>query len=472
MPARLHARRRWPPTTETLFVAAIALLGLRIGLRPIGDNSAFVHIRTGIEMVAGHGIPRRDPYSFTALDQRWIVQSWLPELTYGVLHKLGGYRAIVLEDGALYGVLAGVIACLARTARPLRTAGAASAAVAIGAGYWAPRPLAFGLAAFALVVLVVERQHSPWWLVPIGWVWVNSHGSFPLGLLWLVAVVGGEALDKRAWPTTSARYASCFAVGLLLGAVNPLGPRLLVFPLTLLGHREVLGRVIEWQSPNFRDGRGFLSLAGIATVVVLLGRARGRWADVVPVGMFLALGLIAQRNLPLLGVVAAAPLARALVGGRSDAAITIEGDRAGPNAVFVGAIGLAGLLFVVGTLRSPGLDVEGYPVGATRWLQLTGLLSPPVRVVAQDITGGYLILERGRSTPVFIDDRVDMYPSAISSDYQILLEGRPGVDGVLDRWRADVVLWEAKRPLATILARESGWRIVYDADGWRVFVRG
>ena len=189
-------------------------------------------------------------------------------------------------------------------------------------------------------------------------------------------------------------------------------------------------------------------------------------------GAFLVLGLLAQRNLPLLAIAVAAPLARALAAVRPETPTTADDGRPGPNVVFVGAMALAAVLFVAGTLRSAGLDVEGYPVGATKWLQLTGLLSPPVRVVAQDITGGYLILERGRETPVFIDDRVDMYPAAVSADYRTLLEGRPGVDRVLDRWRADVVLWEARRPLASILAKDQGWRIVYDAEGWQVFVRG
>ena len=88
----------------------------------------------------------------------------------------------------------------------MRTALAASVAVGVGAAYWVPRPLMFGLLALAASVFVVERRRSPWWLIPITWIWVSSHGSFLLAPAWLGARALGEAIDRRAWPAESVRY--------------------------------------------------------------------------------------------------------------------------------------------------------------------------------------------------------------------------------------------------------------------------
>src|SRR5439155_6280141 len=162
----------------------------------------------------------------------WVVQSWLPEWTYGWAHELGGYRLVVVEQAVLMAALALLLGLLARAGTPLRTALAAGIAVGAGAAYWVPRPLMFGLIAMALTVLVVERRRSPWWLVPIMWIWVSSHGSFLLAAGWLAARALGEAADTRAWPRHTLRYVGGLAAGLVVSIANPLGPRLLTFPLT------------------------------------------------------------------------------------------------------------------------------------------------------------------------------------------------------------------------------------------------
>src|SRR5687767_2501267 len=156
------------------------------------------HLRTGIDMVHGRGIPRRDPYSWTAQGVDWVVQSWLPAWTYGWVHRLGGYRLVVLEQAVLMAVLAWLVLRLARAASPSRTALSGLIVVGIGLRYWAPRPLLFGLICMALTVTIVERRRTPWLLVPVVWFWVQSHGSFPLGLAWLAARAVGEGLDWRS----------------------------------------------------------------------------------------------------------------------------------------------------------------------------------------------------------------------------------------------------------------------------------
>ena len=133
------ASRRRSPSLETLFIAVLALLGLRLGLRPLGDNSLFVHIRTGIDIVDGLGIPRVDPYSFTASGEPWVVQSWLASVMYGVIHTLAGFDGLVILHGVLYAALVTAIGAMARTGSALRTAAATALLLAVSAGQWSPR---------------------------------------------------------------------------------------------------------------------------------------------------------------------------------------------------------------------------------------------------------------------------------------------------------------------------------------------
>lgn len=466
----MPARRA--PSLESLFVGALALAGWCFGARPIGDNSMFVHLRTGIDIVDGLGIPRRDPYSFTARGEEWVVQSWLPELTYGWADRLGGAGLLVLQQAALMGALAWLIARLARTGSALRTLAAGGLALGAGIAYWSPRPLLFGLLCMALVVLVVERRASPWWLVPIVWVWVNSHGSFPLGLVWLGAVSLGWWLDARRFPSDMARYVGAFVVGLVVACVNPLGPRLLTFALTAGEKREIFNNIVEWSSPNFQSGAGLFTLAFLLPALAVLVRARPPWRDVFVVTVFLALGLIALRNLAVLAIVLAAPLGRALappVAVPADAAHERAPSRT--NLVFAAVLVIAALLFGVGGATGRGIDDRSYPVAALRFLSRAGLLREPHRLATTDVVGCYLILRNGVDARVFVDDRVDMYPVAVSRDYIRLLHGEPGALRVLDRYRIDTVLWDASRPLTTILSASPDWHRTYRRSGWVVFQR-
>ncbi len=465
------------PRLESLFVAVLVLFGFRLGVRPIADNSMFTHMRTGIDMVAGQGIPRVDPYSATAAGQPWVVQSWLPEWTYGWAHRLGGFELVVLEQAVLCAVLVIVILRLARAGSPLRTTLAGLAAVGIGAPFWSPRPLLFGLVCMALLVTVVERRLSPWVLVPLVWVWVQSHGSFPLGLAWLGARAVGEWMDWRSRPHDTLRYVTWFAAGLGASVISPLGARLLLFPLTVGEKREAFESIVEWQSPDFQGTAGRFSLVFLALALVVLIRNRVSWRDVVPVVVFLAGSLLALRILPVAAIVVAPVLGRALRRPDDYAGRPASTVAAPPalnlrlNRALLATILAAFVVFAASAFTNPPLRLAAYPVRAVTYLDDQGLLESPHRVAHQDFVGNYLTLRFGVKARVFIDDRVDMYPSKVSEDYRALLGGKPGVTEVLDRRQVDVVLWDRNLALATVLQASGRWTQVFRDGDWVVYRR-
>jgi hypothetical protein len=456
---------------ESLFMAAVVLFGFRLGARPIGDNSTFTHLRTGIDMARTGAIPRSDPYSYTAHGARWVVQSWLPEWTYGWAYRLGGFKLVVLEQAVLVAVLAWLVVRLARAGTPLRTALAGIVAVGVGTALWTPRPLLFGLICMALTITIVERRRNAWLLVPVVWVWVNSHGSFPLGLAWLGARAVGEALDWRAWPREAWRYVGGFAAGLVVSVINPLGVRLLAFPLTLGEKSKAFRNIVEWRSPDFSRGGGYFALAFLALALLLLVRARVTWRDAVPSVGFFAASLLAARNIGPLAVVLAPVLGRSL--RRSETASEAHGRSAGNprmNRAVLATIAAAFVVFGSLALTTDPIDTVGYPVESISWLEEQGLLAEPHHLAHEDFVGNYMTLRYGDMARVFVDDRFDMYPLSVSRDYDILLAARAGTMEVIDRWDIDVVLWERKLPLVQVLQAE-GWRESFGEKDYVVLQR-
>jgi hypothetical protein len=401
-------------------------------------------------------------------------------------------------NGVLTAALALLVHRLARAGSPLRTLAAALVAVAVSGPWWSPRPLLVGLICLALTILVVERASSLggdghdgetapkgragprlWLLLPIAWVWVNSHGSFPLAGVWLVAAAAGAAFDERRLVTVRFRAGLWFAGGLLLGCVNPLGPRLLLFPLAVGERREIFRLITEWKPPNFQSTPGLAAAVGLAAALVVLSRRRLPWALVLPAGVFVLLGLVAQRNLAPAGIVLAPALGAALLRRSIDAPAVAGGpatDAAPAAAVprgdrLIGAlVGVVAVVLLGNAISHGSLNLAAYPVEVLAEGERRGVIHPGRLVATQDTVGCYLILRRGREAGVFIDDRYDMYPVSVSRDYLTLLRANPGALDVLDRRSIDVVLWNRSLPLVPAL-REDGWQEVGGDETWVLLVR-
>lgn len=475
MPQFKTRSKTGPVTFEHALIAIVAVIGFVAAAGPISGNTMLLHLRTGIDIFATGTIPRSDPYSFTAAGEPWVVQSWFAEWTYGALESVGGIRLVIFEQMILVMTITLMIALLARSGSMLRTALPCVVALAIGIPEWTARPALFGVACFALTVYIVDRHRSPWWLMPIGWIWVNTHGSFPLGIAWIAMTIFGAGLDKRLDKRHLRDWSKplvLLCVGVLAGLVNPLGPKLFAFSLRVTGERgEVFGNIVEWASPDFHGAVGVTQLlaAGVAIVILINRHVPWRWA--IPTVAFFVGALFSARNLGLLAIALVPALREAL---RSDAGAVRH--LASPlSRMMVGAIACVLVLAVAATsirlIDNEPLDLERYPVAALDWMDEAGLLDQPHRVAAQDTTGCYRIFRYGATQKVFIDDRYDMYPAEVSMDYLDLLRGTADPHEILDRYEIDVVLWAEHSPLSNALDGHSDWHRVYRDDDWLVLQR-
>ncbi len=484
-------RRRWLPGPQGLVLVVAAVAGARLGLRPISDNSTLVHLRTGIDLVRTWHVPRSDPYSFTAAGHPWVVQSWFASLLNGLANEIG-HHALVFEQGLIMAGVGAAIAMAARSTTAWRSGLAALLAIAASAPGWSPRPLMFELGCLALLIVVVERRASPLWLIPIMWVWVNTHGSWPVGLAWLGARGVGELIDRRGWPRQSLTAGAGFAAGLVVSLVNPLTWRLLTFPAIAIQKRAIFKGIVEWRSPDFQSPNSFLALIFITLALVVLLRAKLPWAQLLPVCGFLPLALISERNLAPFGVVLAPALAVALAGpplhrpgglvgwaatwwnqfeDLAEVVIRVSGSVIVRLAAVLAAVGVTVALVVLAVGR-PTLRLTEYPVAATDFLQRTGRLTATHRIAAVDVIGCFLIWRAGPTVKVFIDDRYDMYPASVVSAAGTLAAGvGDGVEQVLDRYGVDTVLWSQAGVLPGTLLQLGGWRQAYSDGTWVVLER-
>lgn len=439
-----------------------ALWGLSIGLGRLGDNSFFTHLATGRLIIEG-GIPRTDPYSYTAVGTPWVVQSWLASWLYGWVDSWFGPQGIRVLMGLTSALLAWLVWRLTAPARTLigRIA-ICGLVVGIGATVWSARPLLVGLVALCIVLLAAEGRVPPWALLPVMWIWANAHGSFPLGLVALAALALGRRLDGES-PSVELRALAWAAGGTLLAALNPLGPTILTFPAHLLQRQDVLREIIEWKSPSFSDLWSRLFLVQVMIAVLALVR-RPSYRAAVPLVVFTAAALLGARNVSVASIVLVPGMAR----GLADIGSLTGREKGTVARVGVVLVLLASLVVARSALDRPAFDLTTFPVDAVAWMNQEGWRDPSINVATQDTVGNYLELVYGTDARAFLDDRVDMYPKDLVTDFVTLLHGTPGWQAVLERRQVDVVLWGANEPLVQLLSGDPSWRVLYTDGSWVV----
>ena len=457
-----------------LFGLVFALGGWRAGLSRLSDNSFFWHLRTG-RRILDHGIPHADPYSFTAAGHRWVAQSWLAETVYGALDRaVGAFGVRVLTAFTGAAVAAVTYRLVERLSRD-RLAAVGLTLAAIGASFtlWSTRPLFLGLVAFLGLLWIVEVPDS-WlgrraiWTIPVLiWLWANIHGTFSLGLVYLGLHLVGRWLEGAPFWTGRERVLTQAAViAVLVAAVNPYGPGLLLFPVELLSRGDILKRVTEWRSPDFRTIQGVMFAGWLAVFVACfaLGRNRPSRRDVVVTVPFLLLAFWAQRNIalsPLVGVAAAA---------RTVARDEPRPETASPlnRIVAVALIGL-GLVWTAQAAGEPDFDLSTYPVMAMGWMSGHGLVGR--RMMTTDAWAGYVILRYWPQQKVFVDDRYDMYPRPVIDDYIKFSDADRRWAEILDRNRIDVVVWRVNQAIVRLMEADPAWTAAYTDKRAVVLVR-
>ena len=159
------------------------------------------------------------------------MQSWLASVLFGGWRSSVGWpalRLLLVRSSAPRSSAAGSSRPRPAPGPPRRRL---TPVLFVAAEGWDQRPYLFAFAGLVLALLRCEGSMDPRWLLPAGWLWVNIHGSWPLGLLAVGALWAGARLDGGDAERRAARRASGSAAGWRVGVLNPYGLRLLTFPL-------------------------------------------------------------------------------------------------------------------------------------------------------------------------------------------------------------------------------------------------
>jgi hypothetical protein len=457
---RLGGLANLSPNLDLIYTLLFAVAGWRSLLAPVSDNSLLCHLRTGRWMIH-NGIPRADMFSFTAAGRPWVAESWLADLSYGIADRFFGMSGLTVLLAATGAAIAALWYRLALRLCGDRHNAAIVTALSLGASWtvWSPRPLLAGLLCFLLLIWIVEsgaRGRALVLVPPLMWIWANLHGSFMLGFAYLGLYLAGEWAEGRPpWARGGRALALSALAGFALCFLNPYGADLIAEPFHLLARPSVLAHVIEWRPARLDSPQALMYLAWLAALAICFAiGARVHIVRSLTISLpFVALGLLAFRNIAIAPVVTM-PVAARLISSRR--AVRVDTNPL-VKAIFAALIAALAVFWTV--RAAPGLDLRDYPVDAMRAVEARGLLGR--RLLSTDKWGDYILYQYWPRQRVFVDDRYNLYPAQIVMDMTMLADGLGDWHTVLERYRIEVVVWPPQRSAVAALDREPGWSRIF-----------
>lgn len=429
------------------------------------------HIRTGLEIISSHVIPRVDAYSFAAAGHAWFDQQWLSQIAFASAWKLGGWPTIIALRGLMVSIGVGTLylACRWQGAR-VRT----SVLLAVGGFLLAlpnlsDRPQIFAVPLFTIILwLLASRRLHPrrMALIPVlTVVWANLHGSFPLAVI-LVGVALVDDLVRRDF--RSARWVVLTLVAVALAtAATPFGPKVWSYVWELLRDPQIRKGVSEWQPPRLDSLWGVVFWASFAgtLALALVRRAHLRVADMLLVLGFGFLAADAGRNELWWGLALPVVFAGWLPARVAASERPPSGRREGlPIKIVLTVAAVALLPWWRGS--APGAFLRDAPTGVAAEVRAQPDGS---RVFGPQIWGSWFEREAPNQL-VFLDSRIELYPRPLWQDYETMYNAQPGWEATVARWRIDVVALPNDAPLTGVIAHAIGWKLVYTGSDGQVFV--
>jgi hypothetical protein len=450
---------------------AVALPVLAAVLAPMSSVDLAYQLRAGGEIIDTRAIPSVDTWTFTATGVPWVDQQWGAQVALGAVYRVTGWTGLVLLRALLTAVVVGATVTIAwrRGLDPRLAAVLTLIAFVVAAPAMALRPQLFGMACFAItLLLVVLRRDQPrgMWLIPvIVLLWANVHGSFILapvllGLAWL------EDLHDR--DQAARRTLLVGIVSVIAACLTPFGPSVWTYAVGLSSNPGVTARTTEWQPTSLRDASGLLFFASVAGVIVLIARSGRRvaWPTLLWLGVFAAIGTVAQRGVAWWPFVAVATVSGGLItpGGRPIAEGSPRVNVAVAAAVLVAMVALlpawrpldsrTGVPLAVLTDAPPGITE------ATR-----AFVRPGDRILNPQRWGSWLEFAVPQAS-VAIDSRIEFIPAEVWAAYEGVAAGVDGWREQFAAWGVTVAITEPTDASLERRLRDLGWTARYqDADG-------
>jgi hypothetical protein len=446
------------------------------------DPDVWWHIKTGELILSTHKWATTDPYSYTSFGAPWMSCEWLGDVFFATVYHLGGLRALeallIVLASAVMLALYGFATLRSGNSKAGFVAAAVMLALANPSFTLRPQMLGYLFIIFTLVALERFRQgeQRAVWLLPILFlIWINTHGSWIIGLGVIALYIACGlvdfqmgSLEARRWTKPERlRLETVFMLCLAAIPITPYGTRLAMYPFTVASSLPVsVASILEWQMMPFNLAGGKIFLALVLGFFFAQMVYRYSWS-LFEVLLFLgSVGMACVHfRFVMLFVPFFAPLLATIV-ARWFPPYDKATDKYLINFALIAAIVIAMVHYFPSQSDVQKAVADKSPVQALAYLREHPVPGPIFNAYG---FGGYMIFS-GYKT--FIDGRSELFEqTGILSDYMDITLLKPDAIKKLSMYGIQTCIMEPSEPLSTVLAAMPDWQTVYSDPVSVILVR-
>ena len=170
---------------------------------PLFDPDLWWHMKLGEYMVENLTLkPDHSIYSWTVADPNWIYNAWVPEVVFYIAHKIGGVMALhILHYLFLFSIMGLFLYFnykLGQSLNPFYLLLMLSVFISLYLNAIL-RPEMFSIVFVTLTAFIyfysISKGKNLFWLYPVLMlIWVNSHGVFVFGIIFITTAFIGELI--------------------------------------------------------------------------------------------------------------------------------------------------------------------------------------------------------------------------------------------------------------------------------------
>lgn len=485
------------------FIPSIAQIGFLIvfiacftgsGDFLLGDGDTGYHIRAGEIILKDLAVPRHDPFSFISPPLPWTAHEWLSEVVMAIVHNALGLPGIVFLFALLLSTTYWLLFRWIRSSnRNILVDLLILILVLLSSRiHWHARPHAFSLLLVVLLyqILILHKEDRGNYLYvipPMMLLWVNLHGGFIVGFIFMGIFLSGYFLgffgsneEERSVSAIRGKQLSLIcAVSVLAACVNPFGVHAFLFPFRLLSETYLMDHVDEFLSPNFHGFAPYRYLLLFLIGILGLSKAELKATELMLVLLFTSMSLYSARYIPLCAIVYSPILSKygdiliqqyrgrgsGLIAQRSRIYEEIDASAKGyaiPMFVLVFSAALAAGRIPV------HFSEKTAPKSAIEFLRAN-----PIRgkMFNNDEIGDHVIYNLYPQYKVFMDGRLDMYGTPIAKEYMEVEAIKPGWKDILAKYNINYIFFYTDSVLVRHLSTDSAWTGIYSDNVASIFLR-
>ena len=457
--------RRESARVPSLVSIACAVAVMYLGIRPVSDNDAWWHLKVGEYLLHGGAFIGPDPWNPFAT-RPLVLNQWLPEIAAFQGYEWLGLPAVAwLRCVAILLLFTAILWCTRHVADTVPALIVALTALSATGGGLGERPQLVSFIMLAIWVgaswRTAEDLRPRWWLIPLTWVWANSHGLWLTGIGIGGIVVAGLWLDRRVTLRAATRLMLVPAASLAVCALTPVGPRLLLAPFEVSQIAPEL--VQEWQPTPVRTSVvAILTLLMIAGAVILWMRSPEKtpWWKLGLAVVSVVSTLAMLRTIPV-GAIVAAPLAASALQSLRHATPQPPGRRSRRLWAL--------LVLTCAVIAIPATAIVAQkPGGVPDQLQKTLDAVPARSVVLNDPSMSGWLLWREPQLISVMDLRSEIFSKEYVQAYLRTSEVGPGWQDFLAKTKPTYALLRSESPIRLALQEELHWVPLKTAQGFTV----